>query len=367
MGVSGKPPDITDKPPLRLLLPGGITMAHQDWLWAAHAGHFAHFKVTPSLEPIPSPREALRMVALGQATLTRASLLDVLDMLPRAPQLRVIGVTHAQLHWQVVSLAGLASASSVAALANLVQLTGKTVGVAAEAGTASEHLRVALRLSGMDANTVRMVAVGSGEDAVNALANGKIDALLAAPMTRERISQRKLNTTEFTLAAHLPLPAQVLVTHAQALSAVAGAQANARTGTQLGVQVSELVNVLAAMRRAVRELHRVAPLAAMTKFAQAVPVAGKRNLAFMVAHHNQNLADWQSAGAVSEWLGLDASAYTATIDRLIAIGELDAFVAKQWPMAVDTSLALQSRVVLAATDEPVAAPVKTPRRAGVAR
>jgi ABC-type nitrate/sulfonate/bicarbonate transport system substrate-binding protein len=321
------------------LMVGGMTMDQADLLWAQQAKHMDIFGFKASLDPIPSATTALQQVALGQAHLTRASLLDILEILPRAPMLRVVGMTVAQNVWQVCTLAG-------KPLPDLAALAGKVVGVPAVAGIAAQHLTAALALAGIDTSKIDLPGVGGADDALDALKTGRVNALLAAPATLDRAKIKGLDLAGWPLHPHIALPAQMLVTQDQVI-------AN---------RPRELAALLASLRRAVRDLHRAKPQPTVKLLAETYGLAGKRNIAWLTQAHAHNLQRWMSASAADSWLSWDAAQYDALIAQLVSRRVLSPETPTVWAKAQDGQFVEQSRLMLAAADEEVKRKTPTQKR-----
>jgi NitT/TauT family transport system substrate-binding protein len=62
-------------------------------------------------------------------------------------------------------------------IASVADLEGKRVGVTAVASSGATFARTALKMQGLDSNSIKLVPIGAGAEQLNAIKSGKVDAL----------------------------------------------------------------------------------------------------------------------------------------------------------------------------------------------
>ncbi|HEY8481390.1 MAG TPA: ABC transporter substrate-binding protein [Spirillospora sp.] len=133
-------------------------------------GYFAQEGLDVDVQLFPSGTQVAQQVVSGQIDVGLATPEPV-----AIGHARNTGLTYFAQYWTrwIYSLK-VPEGSSIASVADL---EGKRVGVTAVASSGATFARTALKMQGRDPESIKLVPIGAGNEQINAIKSGKVDAL----------------------------------------------------------------------------------------------------------------------------------------------------------------------------------------------
>jgi NitT/TauT family transport system substrate-binding protein len=172
---------------------------------AQTGGHFARMGLDVRLLSANGTAQGLQQVTSGQAFLTRASALDVIQAVARTDAPLVAVATPQQGGtFHVISPAD-------RPVTRALDLAGKTVGIVSVGGSTGIFLDLMLRKVGLQPDGTRREVTGDNPGAIELVRQGRIDCFMASIIAPIALRRRGVAIEAWSTDRYAPMPGQCYV------------------------------------------------------------------------------------------------------------------------------------------------------------
>lgn len=174
---------------------------------AETGGHFARHGLDVRLLAANGTAQGLQQVTSGQAQVTRASSLDLIQAVARnAVPLVAIATPQQGGTFHVISPAD-------RPVARAEDLAGKTVGLVSVGGSTGIFLDLMLRKVGIPSDQVRREVTGDNPGVMEMVRQGRVDCFMASIIAPIALRRRGVAIEAWSTDRYAPMPGQCYVVH----------------------------------------------------------------------------------------------------------------------------------------------------------
>ena len=267
---------VAARDPVVIMTPFAFGPNFLEMINAHTGGHFARHGLDARLLSANGTAQGLQQVTAGQAFLTRASALDVIQAVARTEAPLVAVATPQQGGtFHVISPAD-------RPIRRAEEFAGKTIGIVSVGGSTGIFLDLMLRKAGVPNDAVRREVTGDNPGAMELVRQGRIDGFMASIIAPIALRRRGIAIEAWSTDRYAPMPGQCYVVNRDAAR-----------------QRPEVISrVLMALRDSMREIMATPARAIIERAAREVEMPGARDMEAAVAISDTIVRDlWLARGA----------------------------------------------------------------------